>query len=175
MITTIVLFGIAWLLRENSTTKPGYITLLFEFLGSITISIGGWLGGTLVNRNFIGPDHRYAHSGKWKESTLEAKRGESIEIGKSDELKVDQMKLLRVDGERIVLARTEEGYVAFQERCTHGGGSLADGILICGTIQCLWHGSQFDVKAGFVKAGPATEKIRIYPLIEKDGKIILQI
>jgi nitrite reductase/ring-hydroxylating ferredoxin subunit len=42
-----------------------------------------------------------------------------------------------------VLARTEEGYVAFDDRCTHKGGSLAAGVMVWGTVQCLWHGSQF--------------------------------
>ena len=30
----------------------------------------------------------------------------------------------------------EKGYVAFSDYCTHKGASLADGALICGTVQC---------------------------------------
>ncbi len=29
-----------------------------------------------------------------------------------------------------------------------------------GTVQCRWHGSQFDVQTGDVKCGPAEEKIQ---------------
>jgi nitrite reductase/ring-hydroxylating ferredoxin subunit len=39
-------------------------------------------------------------------------------------------------------------------------GPLADGPLVGDTVQCPWHGSQFNVITGQVKAGPATEKIR---------------
>lgn len=67
------------------------------------------------------------------------------------------MKLLRIGNKRIVLARSEQGYVAFDDRCTHRGGSLAGGVMICGAVQCLWHGSQFDVSTGKVKAGPERE------------------
>jgi nitrite reductase/ring-hydroxylating ferredoxin subunit len=77
---------------------------------------------------------------------------------------VNQMKLVHVDDERIVVARTEQGYVAFQDRCTHKGGPLSDGVLICGTVQCPWHGSQFDVCTGAVKSGPAERPITIYPI-----------
>ena len=31
--------------------------------------------------------------------------------------------------------------------------------MICGTVQCLWHGSQFGAGTGAVKAGPAKENI----------------
>jgi nitrite reductase/ring-hydroxylating ferredoxin subunit len=51
------------------------------------------------------------------------------------------MKLLRIGDLRIVLGRTSDGYVAFDDRCTHRGGSLAGGVMVDGTVQCLWHGS----------------------------------
>ena len=83
------------------------------------------------------------------------------------------MKLLRVGDKRIVLARTEEGYVAFDDRCTHRGGSLAGGVMMCGTVQCLWHGTQFDVSTGKVKAGPARKQIAVYRLTEEEGEVKL--
>ena len=74
------------------------------------------------------------------------------------------MMLVHAAGERIAVARTEDGYAAFEDRCTHRGGPLSDGVVICGTGQCPWHGSQFDVKTGDVKCGPAKEKIRVYEM-----------
>jgi nitrite reductase/ring-hydroxylating ferredoxin subunit len=118
------------------------------------------MGGTLVYRNQIGVDHRYARSGKWREQEVAGRSGESVVVARGDELKVDQMKLLRLaDGRRLVLARTEEGHVAFDDHCTHRGGSLAGGVMLCGTVSCPWHGSQFDVHTGAVKAGPAQQPI----------------
>ena len=74
------------------------------------------------------------------------------------------MKLVHAGDERIAVGRTEDGYAAFQDRCTHKGGPLSDGVLICGTVQCPWHGSQFDVHTGEVKCGPAEQKIATYPI-----------
>ena len=33
---------------------------------------------------------------------------------------------------------------------------------MCGTVQCPWHGSQFDVHTGEVMAGPAEKDIETY-------------
>ena len=72
------------------------------------------------------------------------------------------MKLVHVGDRRIAVGRTEDGIAAFDDRCTHRGGPLSDGVLICGTVQCPWHGSQFDVHTGEVKCGPATDPIGTY-------------
>lgn len=85
------------------------------------------------------------------------------------------MKLVHVSGKRIVIARMEEEYVAFDDRCTHRDGSLAGGMMICCTVQCPWHGSQFDVRTGVVKAGPATEKILIYKVEEVNNMVYLNL
>jgi len=71
------------------------------------------------------------------------------------------------------LAKTEDNYVAFDDHCTHKGGSLAGGAMICGTVQCPWHGSQFDVHDGSAVAGPAKEKIETFPLNERNGVVYL--
>jgi nitrite reductase/ring-hydroxylating ferredoxin subunit len=118
-------------------------------------------------------DHRYAGAGKWKEETIETRANAPVAVAKAEELKVDQMKLLRVGDRRIVLARTEQGYVAFDDRCTHRGGSLAGGSMICGTVQCPWHGSQFDVRTGAVRAGPADRAIETYRVEQQADDIRL--
>jgi nitrite reductase/ring-hydroxylating ferredoxin subunit len=130
------------------------------------------MGGTLVYRNQIGVDHRYANAGKWSEVKVRGARGGTVVGARADELQLNQMKLLRVDGQRIVLARTESGYTAFDDRCPHRGASLADGVMICGVVQCPWHGSQFDSHNGAVRAGPAMHGISTYP-VEDNGRELL--
>ena len=173
-----LLFALSWLLRDNLSYEPSVLVLALQTIGAVLLGIGGWMGGTLVVRNQIGIDHRYADAGKWNESQVRAKPGVPVVVARADELHANQMKLLHVHVEdagdrRIVLGRTETGYVAFDDRCTHRGASLADGAMICGTVQCPWHGSQFDTKTGAVKAGPATERIRTYEIRTSDEKVML--
>jgi nitrite reductase/ring-hydroxylating ferredoxin subunit/uncharacterized membrane protein len=173
-LSAVILFAGAWWLRRDAA-EPDVVVLAIELVAGGLLAAGGWMGGTLVNRNQIGVDHRYAGAGKWQEQAIEARPGAPLVVARSGDLEVDQMKLLRVDGRRIVLARTAEGYVAFDDRCTHSGGALSGGTMICGTVQCPWHGSQFDVRAGSVKAGPAEEGIATYEVEEQQGEVRLSL
>jgi len=146
-------------------------------VGAGLLAAGGWLGGTLVFRNQIAVDHRYAEAGKWRVEAFKAEAADQgdIDVGSIDDLEVDQMKLLRIGAHRIVLARSDRGYVAFDDRCTHKGGPLSDGTMACGTVQCPWHGSQFDTVSGAVKHGPATEPIQTYQVAERNGRLWLRV
>lgn len=171
--SVLLIFGVALYLKHIENLSP-YIVIALEFIGVVLTGYAGWLGGTLVHRNQIGIDIRYAEAGKWKEQFVDEAAGR-FEVGSADELKVDQMKLIHTKDKRIVVAKTEQGYVAFDDRCSHRGGSLAGGAMICGTVQCPWHGSQFDVKTGAVKAGPAKDSISTYNVVEAGGKIYLEV
>ena len=167
------LFTMSWLLGRRGQTRS--VSLTLQGLGSAAMSVAGYMGGTLVYRNQIGVDHRYANAGKWREEHMPSQALLPSEPGSTapppdlaaltaagDGLDVDQMKLLHVGDRRIAVGRTEDGIAAFDDRCTHRGGPLSDGVLICGTVQCPWHGSQFDVHTGEVKCGPATDPIGTY-------------
>src|SRR6266498_4384258 len=105
-ITNLVLFFIAWLLKGNNINP--YVILILETAGIVLLSIAGYLGGTLVYRNQIGVDHRYANAGKWQEDTRWDAEGRAL-TSASAGLDVDQMKLVHGDDARIVVARTEAG------------------------------------------------------------------
>jgi nitrite reductase/ring-hydroxylating ferredoxin subunit/uncharacterized membrane protein len=161
-VTGLVLFAASALLRrrdEETTAGP----LVLKGLGTAVMSMAGYLGGTLVYRNQIGVDHRYANAGKWQEDSRTDPSSTALTSAAAG-LGLNQMKLVHAGGNRVAVARTEDGYAAFQDRCTHKGGPLSDGVLICGTVQCPWHGSQFDVHSGEVKCGPAQEPIETYPV-----------
>ena len=155
------LFAASWMLgkRPRRTAAP----LVLQGIGSGLMSMAGYLGGTLVFRNQIGVDHRYANAGKWQEEIRMDDSARALSAAAAP-LGVNEMKLVHVGSDRIVVARSDTGYAAFQDRCTHRGGPLSDGALVCGTVQCPWHGSQFDVHTGEVKCGPAKEQIAVYAI-----------
>lgn len=173
-VLVLMLFAIALWYRYGLQPNE-FILLSIEVVAMILLGIAGWMGGTLVVRNQIGIDIRYARAGKWKEQVITNDMSGKLLVAFANELEVDQMKLVHIDRKRIVLARTETGFVAFDDRCPHRGGSLAAGSMICGTVQCPWHGSQFDVVTGDLKCGPATNSIRTYKIVVNGNQIFLEI
>src|SRR3954468_1646627 len=93
-VTALTLFAAARAGRRNG--RPAPWALAAEVAGAGLIATAGYLGGTLVDRNQIGVDHRFADAGKWKVDVLpELAAGGTIDVGGADELNPGQMKLLR--------------------------------------------------------------------------------
>jgi nitrite reductase/ring-hydroxylating ferredoxin subunit len=71
-----------------------------------------------------------------------------VRIADTAELAPGQMKRFQAEGHEVLLANIEGEFYAIADRCTHQGGSLCQGSLVSGVVQCLRHGARFDVKTG---------------------------
>ncbi|HSB76709.1 MAG TPA: DUF2231 domain-containing protein [Terriglobales bacterium] len=156
--------------RGGAGAMPDGFSLLLSAIGVILVLCSGWLGGTLVYRNQIGVDHRYANAGQWHERTL---AGWDQPVCNQSELGDGQMMLADVRGMKVVVGRCPEGIFAFENHCSHKGGPLADGALVGCTVQCPWHGSQFDIRTGRVVAGPAQSTLETYPVEVRGGEVFV--
>src|SRR4051812_46763378 len=103
-LSALLLFLIAMWVRRGGS-EPATSVVVLEGLAVAAVFAGGWLGGVLVSRNQISVDHRYARAGKWNEESVTPSSGRPITVATAEELEVDQMKLIRVDGRRLVLGR----------------------------------------------------------------------
>lgn len=81
-----------------------------------------------------------------------------------DEVPVGQFKPVAVQGRRLLICHTSEGFYAIDDTCTHDDGPLADGFLDGHAIECPRHGARFDVRNGKVLCLPAAVGIRSYPV-----------
>ena len=167
-VLALLLFIFIVVRRGDPMMRPDGTSLALSLLGVVVIGISGWLGGTLVYRNQIGVDHRYANAGQERERTLDSWDHPVLNRG---ELSDGQMMLAKIKGDRVVVGRCGEGFFAFSDHCTHKGGPLHDGALVGCTVQCPWHGSQFDVTTGRVVAGPAKNKIVTYDTEVKGNEV----
>ena len=84
-----------------------------------------------------------------------------------------ELKLVEIEGEEIVLADVGGDVVAFSNVCPHAGCDLVDGEMDDDQIECVCHGSRFDVKTGEVINGPATENLPLYTVhVEGDDVMV---
>jgi nitrite reductase/ring-hydroxylating ferredoxin subunit/uncharacterized membrane protein len=167
-VLVLIAFIVIAVHRSATIAEPGGFELGLMTAAIVVLGISGWLGGTLSYRNQIGVDHRYANAGKLKERDLESWDRPACN---QSELSEGQMMLIRVGGERVVIGRCPEGIAAFADHCTHKGGPLSDGALVGCTVQCPWHGSQFDIHTGRVIAGPAGSQIQTFKTEIRGGEV----
>ncbi|MEO1996124.1 MAG: non-heme iron oxygenase ferredoxin subunit [Planctomycetaceae bacterium] len=83
-------------------------------------------------------------------------------VARSDELATGERKVVVVDDTPVLLLRTDDGFHAIEDVCTHDGQPLKDGPLDGHTITCPRHGAQFDLKTGRAVCMPATESVTTF-------------
>ena len=98
-----------------------------------------------------------------------------IPVAKVSDVKPGQMKTFAVNGKRVLIANWEGTFFATQDLCTHDNGTLGDGELIDGEIECPRHGGRFDLKTGAVTALPPMFPIKTFPVQIKGDEILVGI
>jgi 3-phenylpropionate/trans-cinnamate dioxygenase ferredoxin subunit len=98
--------------------------------------------------------------------------GEFIKAGKVDDIPEEGMKVMKVGGEEILLAKVGGKLYACSSKCTHLGLSLAEGKLEGTALQCPHHRSRFDISDGRVLSPPAKLPLKTYE-VKVDGKNVL--
>ena len=76
----------------------------------------------------------------------------------------------------IAVTRLSNGgtYVAFEPRCPHALGPLAEGKRKGDVIVCPWHFFPFDLKTGKMPGTTSILELRRYPVTVKDDQIFIE-
>ena len=98
-----------------------------------------------------------------------------ITVATTNEIPVGAFKPVEVQGKRLLICRTENGFYAVDDTCTHDDGPLEGGWLEGNAIECPRHGARFDVRTGQVLALPAAVPIQSYPVKVEGDDIKVQI
>jgi nitrite reductase/ring-hydroxylating ferredoxin subunit len=88
---------------------------------------------------------------------------------------VNKIKDLKVDGKRLCMVRTVEGFFAFAKECPHRGFDLELGN-INGELQvvCPFHDYKFNLKTGEESYGECHD-LKTYPIFSEEGKLFIEI
>lgn len=96
-------------------------------------------------------------------------------VGKVGDIQEGQKKRVLAGEQAIMLALVEGKYFAVQDKCAHMGASLSGGELDEFRVTCPWHGAQFDIRTGEVKALPAALPLKTFQVEIADGNIIVEV
>jgi nitrite reductase/ring-hydroxylating ferredoxin subunit len=98
---------------------------------------------------------------------LELCQVSDVAVGSAIKVETGELVLAvyNVDGEIFVTA----------DHCTHGPGSLSEGILEDDIIECNFHGGQFNVRTGEVVLPPCMEPVKTYKVTVEDGTVFIDV
>jgi nitrite reductase/ring-hydroxylating ferredoxin subunit len=151
-------YVVSYVHRARGRRRQG---VLWGFLGAGFATLGGHLGGHLVNALGIGVDNTAFDQGpvEWTAA------------GPASALEEGKPVVVQADGVDVLLLREGDRIYALADRCTHRGGPLHEGQLVVGCIECPWHQSRFRLSDGEVERGPATQAQPRYEARIVDGGV----
>jgi nitrite reductase/ring-hydroxylating ferredoxin subunit/uncharacterized membrane protein len=116
-----------------------------SLLGLTVLSAGGYLGGHLSFVLGVGVARTAFDEGP----------DDWTSVGPEHEFQEGQPRSVHAGGRDVMVVRQGGRILALANRCSHAGGSLAEGTLQDGSVRCPRHGSVFRLEDGAVVAGPA--------------------
>ena len=81
---------------------------------------------------------------------------------------------VNVEGKKVLICNTDEGFFAVEDMCTHALIPLCGGLIQGTLISCPLHGAVFDLKTGEVMAPPAFEDLKTFNLKIEGTSISVQ-
>jgi cytochrome P450/nitrite reductase/ring-hydroxylating ferredoxin subunit len=97
------------------------------------------------------------------------------EVGGAGDEPAGTLRRVEVGETAVCVARTDDGWLAFDDTCTHEECSLAEGELDGEVVICPCHGSEFDVRTGDVVTPPALDPLPIYEAREDGGTLFVRL
>ena len=80
----------------------------------------------------------------------------------------------RLGGWHVLVVRTESGFHALNDRCTHQAALISTGRVRRGAVMCPLHGARFDVRDGRALTPPAVKPIAVYEVKVEQGRILVR-
>lgn len=144
--------------RKSGNRRSG---IAWSTAGATFATIGGYFGGHMAYRRGIGVN----------QTAFRKPVDEWTQVLDSDGLPEGEPRMVRLEGDDLLLYRSGEKVFALANRCSHRGGPLNEGEIKDGAVTCPLHMSTFKLEDGSVLNGPATAPQPCYEARVNDGKV----
>lgn len=92
-----------------------------------------------------------------------------------DDVEEDKPFLAEIDDFDYAIFQVQGDYFVTENKCSHGPGSLSDGSVEDGQIECPFHHGKFDLRTGLPTAPPCVIPIKVWAPIIQRGSIYIDI
>ncbi len=97
-------------------------------------------------------------------------------VAKFSELESGTAHKVMVDGVAVAVVRIEDEVFAIADTCSHADISLSLGMVWCETkqVECIKHGSAFNLVTGQPDTFPATQPVAVYSAKVVNDEVIVE-
>jgi nitrite reductase/ring-hydroxylating ferredoxin subunit len=82
---------------------------------------------------------------------------------------------LDVHGRRVAVYRLGDALFATSDTCPHAGGSLSEGCVVEGYIECPVHHALFDIRTGASDGSVTPRHLATFPVKVEEGAIYVDL
>lgn len=100
---------------------------------------------------------------------------EGIRVASLDEVNEEEVLAVQAGDQEIALTRVGETVYAFENDCSHMHCTFDDADVEGTRLECVCHGSAFDLETGEPTGPPATQPIPVYPVRVEGGEIFVDL
>jgi nitrite reductase/ring-hydroxylating ferredoxin subunit/uncharacterized membrane protein len=155
--TALALYFGSWRARRRGRHGWGVV---LSFAGATAATVGGYLGGHLLENRGVGVDHTAFSTGP-----ADWARVMDVDAVTNEPARVEAAET------PVIVCRHRGGLVALGAVCPHRGAPMEDAAIESDTITCPWHGSRFALPDGELLRGPATVRLPRYEARVRDGGV----
>lgn len=90
---------------------------------------------------------------------------------------VAEGKAIKIEKNGLILAvfNLEGEFHVTDDTCTHGPGSLSEGCIEGGVVECDFHNGSFDIRTGAVVAPPCMIPLKTYKTFVEEGEVGIEL
>lgn len=100
----------------------------------------------------------------------------STKIGKASDFEPGSATKVVVNGTNVAVVRIGDDFYAINDTCSHGNVSLSEGVVVTETkeLECVKHGSAFNLETGCPNTLPATQPVAVYSVTVQGDEVFIE-
>ena len=98
-----------------------------------------------------------------------------IELCRIEDVGAGDARRVEAAGLTLAVFNLDGDFHVTDDACTHGPGSLSEGFVDGGVVECNFHQGVFDIRTGEVVQPPCMVPVKTYKTIVEDGRVYIEV
>src|SRR4051812_30663544 len=98
-----------------------------------------------------------------------------VEVCKIGDVEEGAALKVKLNEQTLAVFNLNGAFYVIDDQCTHGPGSLSEGFIQEGVVECDFHNGQFDIRTGAVVAPPCMIPVRTYNVTVEGDRVMVDL